>query len=329
MRHAVALVGVLMLITAAATPAGAAAPEGASRAGVLPPEPGSRQDSALVQAKQEGRARIAPDGRAEILPVAPDVEHPSSRLLDTMTWTGGAWEPPGTGTDDAGKAYSDDNYWNFCGPGATAVALWYAERAFVETIAQADYTEPNPDLAIRATTTWAASNSVSTSRGAIMYLAENVAPAGVGWQWPGIIDWSRAYPYNGTPVNRIAEALNWMISGDVQAGPYVWVTFSPELTEAALLAYVHQDVGGAGAPLIANVATAAGRYHLPNWRPGRSVNHSIAIVGYDDDAGTYIYVDTCGPGCNSTGSAAGVYEVSQRALWNLLRAESDGDGIVF
>lgn len=328
MQHAVALVGALMLAATAASPAGASAPGGASRGGVLPPEAGSRQDSVLVQAKRDGRARIARDGRVEILPVAPDVDYPSSERLDT-TWTGLAWEPPGTGTDDASEAYADDNYWNFCGPGATAVALWYWNGAFVEGVPTAEYTEPNPDLAIRAATTWAASNSVSTSRGAIMFLAEKVLPDRVEWDWPGIIDWSRAYPYNGTPVNRIAEALNWMISGDAAAGPYVWAQFSAQLSEAALLDYVHQDVGGAAVPLIANVATAAGRYHLPNWRPGRSVNHSIAIVGYDDGAGTYTYVDTCGPGCNNAGSAAGVYDVSQRALWNLLRAESDGDGIVF
>jgi hypothetical protein len=55
----------------------------------------------------------------------------------------------------------------------------------------------------------------------------------------------------------------------------------------------------------------------------------LTIVGYDDQAATYTYIDTCGPSCNNTGSPAGVYKVSQATLSALLAAETDHDGIVW
>jgi hypothetical protein len=54
-----------------------------------------------------------------------------------------------------------------------------------------------------------------------------------------------------------------------------------------------------------------------------------AVVGYDDTAKTYSVMDTCGPGCNSTGLAVGVRTISQAALWTLMRAETDDDGIIW
>ena len=54
--------------------------------------------------------------------------------------------------------------------------------------------------------------------------------------------------------------------------------------------------------------------HLPNW--SRSLGHSIAIVGYDDSADTYAYVDTCGARCNGSSQATngGVWHISQSRL---------------
>ncbi len=329
MKRPVALLVSLAGAALFAAPASAASATGAASNGLLPADPGSSQDSTLLLAKEQARLRVGRDGSVQILSTAPAATYPVARVLDT-TWTGKIWEAEGSGTDDLGVAYSDANYWNFCGPGATAVVLWYwpAGQAFVMQIPRTAYTEPNPSLSIRATTTWDATDAVSNGRGAIMYLAMKEQPAGTSWAWPGVIDWSRAYPYDATPVNRIRDALNWEISGRTSiSGPYVWVRYSRQLNETALHNYVHQDVGTSGVPLVANVATSSGRYHLPNWRGPRSVNHSITIVGYDDSAGTYTYIDTCGPRCNNTGSPAGVYTVSQHAMWVLLRAEGY-DGVI-
>lgn len=335
MRRVPSFVGALVLSVIVAQPSSAGSPTGYSTGGVLPPEPGSGQDQAFVIAKEQGRVRVHPDGRVEILSTAPVVTYPSGVQLDTTTWTGKVWEPQGSGKDDSGAPYTDNNYWNFCGPGATAVTLWYwpAGGTFDTGIATAAYTEPNPALATHATTTWAATDTASNGRGAIMYLAENERPAPDAslWTWPGVIDWTSSYPNDGTPVNRIRDALNWEISGHASvSAPYVWKQYTSALTQGVLLNDVQLDVAGPNAvPLVANVATSSGRYHLPNWGKRGSVNHSITIVGYDDSKGTYTYIDTCGPGCNNSGSPAGVYTVSQQTLWVLLGAETDHDGIIW
>jgi hypothetical protein len=333
MRRVPSLLVALVLAAIVAQPLNAAEPTGGSTGGVLPPEPGSQQDPALVAAKEQGRARVSPNGSVVILPVAAATAYPAAVTLNT-SWTGRVWEPQGTGTDDAGKTYSDTNYWNFCGPGATAVTLWYwpAGNIFDTTLGLAAYSEPNPSLATHSTTSWTATDAASNGRGAIMDLAEKELPTpdiGV-WAWPGVIDWTSSYPNDGTPVNRIRDALNWEISGHSSvSAPYIWTLDSASLTQAVLHTDVQRDLAGQGVPLVANVATSSGRYHLPNWGKRGSVNHSITIVGYNDTAGTYTYIDTCGPGCNNTGSAAGVYTVSQTTLWALLGAETDRDGIIW
>jgi len=135
-------------------------------------------------------------------------------------------------------------------------------------------------------------------------------------------------------VNRIRDALNWEISDHTTISPssgrpYIWTPYTSSLTQSALHTDVQLDVGGNLVPLVANVATSSGRYNLQNWGKRGSVNHSITIVGYDDAKGTYTYIDTCGPGCNNSGSPAGVYTVSQKTLWVLLGAETDHDGIIW
>jgi hypothetical protein len=339
MRRVPSFLGALVLSVIVAQPSSAGSPTGNSTGGVLPPEPGSGQDQAFVIAKEQGRVRVHPDGRVEILSTAPVVSYASNFQLDTTTGTGKFWEPQGSGTDNAGIPYTDNNYWNFCGPGATAVTLWYwpAGNIFDTTIATQPYTEPNASLSIKATTTWAATDAVSKGRGAIMYLAEKELPKPGGtplpWAHPGVIDWTSSYPNDGTPVDRIRDALNWEISGGtatpLSTGPYAWVPYTSSLTQGALHTDVQRDIAGQGTPLVANVATSSGRYNLPNWGKRGSVNHSITIVGYDDAKGTYTYIDTCGPGCNNSGAAAGVYTVSQQTLWALLGAETDHDGIIW
>lgn len=340
MRRVPSFVGALVLSVIVAQPSNAGSPTGNSTGGVLPPEPGSGQDQAFVIAKEQGRVRVHPDGHVEILATAPAVSYQSSVQLDT-SWTGSVWEPQGSGKDDSGAPYTDNNYWNFCGPGATAVALWYWPNGYIfdtsTTLPLAQYSEPNKKLATWAATSWKGADSVSNGRGAIMYLAEYEWPAPdlSLWTWSGVIDWASSYPNDGTPVDRIRDALNWEISGETSqsptsvTGPYAWMPYSAGLTQSALHTYVQRDIAGQGTPLVANVATSSGRYNLQNWGKRGSVNHSITIVGYDDSKGTYTYIDTCGPGCNNSGAPAGVYHVSQQTLWALLGAETDHDGIIW
>src|SRR5450759_2377102 len=171
MRRVPSFVGALVLSVIVAQPSSAGSPTGNSTGGVLPPEPGSGQDPAFVIAKEQGRVRVHPDGRVEILSTAPAVTYPSSVELNT-TWTGKVWEPQGSGTDDAGNVYIDNNYWNFCGPGATAVALWYWPNGntfdTITTSGLAAYSEPNTALAPQNKTWWQGADGVSTGRGAVM-----------------------------------------------------------------------------------------------------------------------------------------------------------------
>jgi hypothetical protein len=62
--------------------------------------------------------------------------------------------------------------------------------------------------------------------------------------------------------------------------------------------------------------------HLPNWPA--NAPHSITIVGYDDTAGTYTYVDTCGPHCSGGGTAGSVYTVSQSTMYSLIHSHPEG-----
>ena len=97
MRRVPSFVGALVLSVIVAQPSSAGSPAGYSTGGVLPPEPGSRQDPAFVIAKEQGRVRVHPDGRVEILATAPAVSYQNSAVLAT-SWTGRVWEPQGSGT---------------------------------------------------------------------------------------------------------------------------------------------------------------------------------------------------------------------------------------
>ena len=66
--------------------------------------------------------------------------------------------------------------------------------------------------------------------------------------------------------------------------------------------------------VFADVNTA----YLPNW--SRGLGHSIAIVGYDDTAGTYAYVDTCGRRCNGSSQSTngGVWHIAQSRMYTAI-----------
>lgn len=50
--------------------------------------------------------------------------------------------------------------------------------------------------------------------------------------------------------------------------------------------------------------------------PG-TIAHTIAIIGYNDIAGTYTYVDTCASRCRIGGGSqnTGTYTYSQSSMW--------------
>lgn len=351
-RACVALATVVLVVQAgfvSPPPVGAADPSGGSKAGPVPPEPGWSQDPDLVAAKNEGRVIVDASGKATVLATAPlaALAAPVAKVLDT-TVIKKIWEPNGSGAkDNNGKAYTDLNYGNLCAPGGVAVSLYYwpESRSMVTGIAGASYTEPNtayktyypagqPDLKGQwyATTFWWGSDSVSNGRGLIMYLAYYLRPTGRAWAYRGIFDWSKL-PNQvgcGTPQNRVVDALNWEASGRTSLSYfYVWVEASA-LTSSDLHYRIVTDISTQGVPVLVAARTSNGTQHLPQWTAnGSKVNHTVAVVGYDDTAKTYSVMDTCGPGCNSSGLSVGVRTISQTALWTLMRAETDDDGIIW
>jgi hypothetical protein len=319
--------------------------------GVSAAEPASQQDPAFLALKDAGRIGRRADGSFGVLAPLPvslapglttsgslpfNLGHarkltnaPSARL--PIDWTGRVWEPKGSGgVDDRGHAYTDPNYWNFCAPGAAVVAMYYFANSYplATGIGARTYTEPRNN-GHQATTYWTATDRSSKGRGALMWMAEYVKPP-VGYAWPlrGMVNWSTPYPPS-TPVNRLRDALNWEASGRTRVDYFYVQAKASTLTRAMLQIDIRSDVGVARVPVIATVRTGNGTVSLPAWRKTAGVNHSIAIVGYDNIASTYTFVDTCGPGCNNTGRAAGVYTVSQATMWALLRAETDNDGILW
>jgi hypothetical protein len=308
------------------------------RQGVAPIDPTWRQDPAFVQAKNEGRIVISSTGQASILTKAPLVAPsiPGSYSLD-VSWTNSIAEPAGVGTDDAGNGYTDKNYWNFCGAGATTVALWYWPNSKGAVLYDSGYfTEPkNWGSGWYATTYW---TTRVHGRGFIMLAAEEERPTprippGAGtWPYPGIMDWSQA-PGSlnyGTPINRIVDALNWEASG--HAGIlYFYVRVPAPVSSSSLLSYVHSDIGTGHVPVVVDALTwTSSAVHLPNWKSGSlQVNHSVTIVGYNDTTQMYTVMDTCSGACNNTGRGAGTGTISYANLATLVNAESDGDGIVW
>jgi hypothetical protein len=292
-------------------------------------------DPVLVQAKIEGRVAIDSNGAAVILGQAPPApSYPAAKSLDT-SWSGLIQEPPRTGKDDRGVAYTDYNYTLLCGPGAGAVVLYYwpATRGAVTT-KSGTFTEPvNLGANRYASTYWGAQGSGGYARGMIMWLAEVEWPTpdqGVSW-WsrPGVVRWTENPP--STYVENLVDAINWEASGRSRLNYFYVIVRASELTAAALRDHVHADIN-MGVPVVIAARTSDGTDALPYWsvKSTRSaVNHFVTVVGYDDTAGTYAVMDTCGTTCNDGSVRAGVRNMSQAALFALIQAESDNDGIMW
>jgi hypothetical protein len=292
-------------------------------------------DPDLVRAKNEGRVVIDSGGGVGVLALAPPPsEYPQSAALDT-SWSGLIQEPPRTGTDDHGAVYTDYNYALFCGAGTAAVVLYYWPAARTDVTTRAGtYTEP-VDLGSnrKASTYWAAEDKGGYGRGMILFMAETEWPAPdrhvSWWSQPGLMNWTASPP--STNVENLVDTLNWEASGRSSLGYFYVIVPASHLTAAALLDHVHADIS-MGVPVVIAARTSDGTHALPHWsvkRTGSAVNHFITVVGYDDAAGTYRYMDTCGTTCNDENERGGVGEIGQADLYALILAESDNDGIMW
>jgi hypothetical protein len=323
-------------VVASDTPSDQPTPLPTPRPTLPRPTPGAswQQDSSFIAAKIGGRVARDSNGAAVVLAQAPELTFPASATLAT-SWSGLMQEPPRTGTDDRGVAYTDYNYSGFCGAGAAAVMLYYwpASHGAVTT-RSGTFVEP-VDLGTNrhASTYWKAEGAGGYGRGMILSLAEAEWPMpdrGLPW-WPqpGLMNWSASPP--STNVANLTDAVNWEASGGSRLDYFYVAVRASEMDQTDLRTFVHSDIHD-GVPVIVAARTSDGTYALPYWNvksTSRAVNHFVTIVGYDDTAGTYSVMDTCGTTCNDKNTRAGVKTMSQAALYALIVAESDNDGVIW
>ena len=275
-----------------------------------------------------------PFGERSVSP-KPDVwvtrAYPVSKVLDTSS-TKYIVEPEGdTKRDDAGNSYTDDNYWNFCGPGAEAVVLYYSpwrsnpkygrintyyKEPYGPHVSNTLWTSPSDDAVYGYPTVW---------RPSIMYLAEVSKPP--NFTRAGVCHFD-TYPTTGSSTSDVCDSLNWEASDHATASSYCGSGsyFYTQVSGATSFhTHVQTDVNGTfngwtGWALWVAVNTyETSTNRLPNW--SRNVTHAIAVVGYNDTAGTYTYIDTCGTRCNSSAGnqqTSRVFTVSQSVLHNIM-----------
>ncbi len=233
-------------------------------------------------------------------------------------------EPEGSGKDDANNSYTDQNYWNFCMPGAVTVALYYFLPSNVTTWPAADFKEPAnaPNTIPAAGTHWKSDEKVNGyhtyGRAYLMYLAEEVKPP--SFKTAGTASFA-SYPTTGATLVDAREVLNWEASKHAaNYGSFFYSIVSASgLTANKLHADVKSTIDGGHA-----VVVAADTAKLPNW--SRSLSHAITIVGYDDVAKTYKYTDTCGVHCNGSPKSknGGLWNISQVTMFDSIVADGAG-----
>jgi hypothetical protein len=234
-------------------------------------------------------------------------------------------EPLETGSDDNGAYYHDDYYnWYLCGPGAATVALWYWPKA--PWPASGKYGDPH------MTRYW----STTIGHQDVMYLAHGFTPPNSGWTSPGIMTYG---PYdltslkNGTTYSAFSDmviGLNYEASGESSSWlDYFYAAVSyGNLSQAGLLADVEADLYNAGVPLIVSVKDS----YLPDWSSSSYIggSHYVAIVGYNNSAGTYTYYETCTSGlagCDTTGY--GEHTISQSKLYSGTQNDNGNGGVIW
>jgi len=280
------------------------------------------QDVAWLAAKWQHRVVRGTDGVVRVLPPPPRDRAHAEVMPDAKTLASGIaakiLEPEGSGVDDSWprKAYSDRNYWGFCAAGAAAVSLFYIGLSLGMA---GTFHEPyGPHVSY---THWErndvdANGYQTYARAMIVYLAEATQPP--SFNRPGIDDFD-TYPTSGGSPQAIRDAINWEASDEGLAPG--WQTFfyatqantGSRFSQAQLNADIVADVAKSNVPAI----MAVDADFLPNWPDlPKALHHAISVVGYDNIAGTYTYLDTCGKDCGSD-SNGGLHVIPQ---WKLFKA---------
>ncbi|HUS33579.1 MAG TPA: hypothetical protein VMZ53_33985, partial [Kofleriaceae bacterium] len=243
---------------------------------------------------------------------------PAAKTLDVAT-VRHIVEPPGSGVDDKGTSYTDQNYWNFCAPGAVTALLSYFTTD-VKTWAAATFAEPyGPHV---SHTYWNSNDTTSgyqaLGRAYLMHIAMQSKPP--SFTNAGLAHFA-SYPTTGANLSDSRDVLNWEASRHSTSYKTFFYAVVPTsgLTSSRLHSDITHDIYGGHA-----VLAAVDTDFLPNWN--RSLGHSIAIVGYDDTAGTYTFIDTCGKRCNGSAQATngGVWKVSQTNMFKAISAWGTG-----
>ncbi len=209
-----------------------------------------------------------------------------------------------------GILYTDANYWGYCGPGASDVALWYWNQ-FANNYPAGSYNDSV------ANTYW---KSNAPYRSYLMYLAQNVNPP--SYKSPGEITYKNGSNDGAYPVD-VRDALNFEASGRSTGSG--WSTYFYYLVKNSDVGSTatqetndentfHTDVTadmGSGAPVVVMADT----YYLPEW-PDVHILHWITIIGYNDTNHTYTYTDTCGTACGSAHNG-GLNTIDQHRLFSL------------
>ncbi len=247
--------------------------------------------------------------------------YPAADLLNT-TYVKNISEPPYTGTDAAGNGYTDEYIWNFCGPGASTVSIDFWTNVNNRAIGGHYYSDPH------ATTYWNDTND----RAYIMYMATQVWPP--SYSSGGQVTYL-SYPNAYTTFNDLRDAMNWEASNHNTS---TWSTYfyisvgASSMSASTMRSYIMSDVAWAGHPPVVSVNDD----YLPEWHQIHT-SHFISIIGYDNNAGTYTYVETCGntscrttcnqSTCNADGT--GIYTISQQQLYNAVENDNGNGGIVW
>lgn len=232
-------------------------------------------------------------------------------------------QEPGPGcisgvVDDIGQAYCDQNQAENCGPGATAVALnYWGGINWGATLAVDDHWSTVNGQ--RADLYW----NDTHHHAEIAYLAVDVHWPGQSG-WPGEIYYANDGESLGAYYSDIISALNWEASGENSSD---WQNFYYGFVKAPSVATLHadivSDVGIDHKPVIANVWTNDLRNNItPSDWHGNNTGHSIAIIGYNDTAGTYEYVETCGPQCGGT---YGIHTIPQSQLQQAILDDNESE----
>lgn len=261
--------------------------------------------------KQKEAYQIARPGYSKALVAAV----PASQTLST-SYSDQIWEPPTVGTDAAGHSYTDYYMGNMCGPGATTVALDYWNNVNTRAVGGHSYSDPH------ATTYW----NDSHERAYMMYIATQVYPP--YYTSAGEMSYGTYSSADSANLD-VTDALNWEASNHNSSSwfNYFYLLVNPSgLTLSTLKNNVASDIANYGVPPVVSINDA----YLPDWNNSayRGGSHDVAVIGYNNTAGTFTYAETCTAGvCGTLGT--GHYTISQQQLLNGIENDNGNGALIW